>query len=235
MRRETQHVLLLLLGGALIRIAADDTFLRYVRPGHRWLLIGAGAVMVALAAIGFVHDVRDARGSTAATHDHPGAERHAPWLLLVPVLVIALVAPPALGADAVTRAGPGNATVRDADVFPALPAGPAPELGLGEFVQRAVWDGTGSLTGREVALVGFVVHRGGAVELARLTIACCAADARPSRVRLTGPTAVDVPADTWLRVHGTVVPGSGSTRQQVPDLTVTGFEPIPAPADPYEY
>lgn len=97
MRRETQHVLLLLLGGALLRIAVDDTFLRYVRPSHRWLLIGAGAVMVVGAVVALSRDARGARTDDA--HDHPGVERHVPWLLLVPVLVIALVAPPALGAD----------------------------------------------------------------------------------------------------------------------------------------
>lgn len=229
MRRETQHVLLLLLGGAVLRIAADDTFLRYVRPGHRWLLIGAGAVTVALAVIGLV---RDARRQPARPPDHPGVERHAPWLLLLPVLVIALVAPPALGADAVVRAGASNAAVRDADVFPPLPDGTA-VMPLAEFVQRAAWDSTRSLDGREVMLVGFAVHRGTDTDLARLTIACCAADARPSRVRLLGATA---PTDTWLRVRGTIVPGSGSAADHhVPALVVTAADPIPAPPDPYEY
>lgn len=232
MRRETQHVLLLLLGGALVRIAADDTFLRYVRPGHRWLLIGAGAVMVALAGIGLI---RDARGRTVRPHDHPGAERHAPWLLLLPVLVIALVAPPALGSDAVIRAGQSNAVVRDADVFPALPAGLAPELGLGEFVQRAAWDSSGSLTGREVTLVGFVVRRGAELDLARLTIACCAADAHASRVRLTGYVSDPAP-DTWLRVRCIVVPSSATAATRyVPQVTVTAAEVIMTPPDPYEY
>ncbi len=56
MRRDTQHVLLVLLGGALLRIAADDTYLRYVRPSHRWLLLAAGAVIVVLAVVGLVRD-----------------------------------------------------------------------------------------------------------------------------------------------------------------------------------
>ena len=40
-------------------------------------------------------------GADAHGHDH--ASSKAPWLILVPVLVLLLVAPPALGADAVAR------------------------------------------------------------------------------------------------------------------------------------
>ena len=222
MRRDTQHVLLVLLGGALLRIAADDTYLRYVRPSHRWLLLAAGAVIVALALVGLV---RDRAGPPR--HEHG----HAPWLLLAPVLVIALVAPPPLGADAVSRAGAGNAVVRESDVFGPLPA----ELSVAEFVQRAVWDTSGSLDGHEVALTGFVLRRGAATELARLTIACCAADARPNRVRLVGDVG-DHAADTWLQVRGVLQAGSAtSTNGHVPALTVNEARTIPPPPDPYEY
>lgn len=227
MRRDTQHVLLVLLGGALLRIAGDDTYLRYVRPSHRWLLLGAGAVIVVLAVVGLV---RDRAGPPA--HEHGG---HTPWLLLAPVLVIALVAPPALGADAVGRAGAVNAVVQESDVFGPLPPGDPAELSVAEFVQRAVWDGTGSLDGREVVLTGFVVRRGAAVELARLTIACCAADARPNRVRLVGDLDDHAP-DTWLRVQGILQEGSATAATgHVPALTVTSARTIPPPPDPYEY
>jgi uncharacterized repeat protein (TIGR03943 family) len=227
LRRDTQHVLLVLLGGALLRIAADDTYLRYVRPSHRWLLIAAGSVIVVLAIVGLA---RDRTGTPA--HEHSG---HAPWLLLAPVLVIALVAPPALGADAVGRAGAGNTVVREADVFGPLPVGDPTELPVAEFVQRAIWDTTGSLHGREVVLTGFVVRRGDATELARMTIACCAADARPNRVRLLGDSG-DHAADTWLQVHGVLQTGSGvAATGHVPALTVTKATVVPAPPDPYEY
>lgn len=229
MRRETQHVLLVLLGGALLRIAADDTYLRYVKPSHRWLLLAAGAAIVTLAVVALV---RDLRGHTPVDdHDHAGSA--VPWLLLAPVLVIALVAPPALGADAVDRAGARNAVVRDGDVFPPLPDDPV--LTVAEFVQRAAWDSTNSLHGREVTLTGFVVRRGAAVELARLTIACCAADARPNRVRLVGDLG-DPPRDTWLRVRGTVQTGSATAATgYVPAMTVAAAEVVDAPPDPYEY
>jgi uncharacterized repeat protein (TIGR03943 family) len=223
-RRDTQHVLLVLLGGALLRIAADDTYLRYVRPSHRWLLLAAGAVIVVLAIVGLLRDRAE-----RPVHEH--GHGHGPWLLLAPVLVIALVAPPALGADAVTRAGTGNAVVQESDVFGPLPA----ELSVAEFVQRAIWDTGGSLEGREVGLTGFVVRRGTGVELARLTIACCAADARPNRVRLVGDLG-DHAADTWLLVRGVLQTGSATAANgHVPALTVTAARTIPPPPDPYEY
>jgi uncharacterized repeat protein (TIGR03943 family) len=230
-RRDTQHVLLVLLGGALLRIAADDTHLRYVRPSHRWLLLAAGAVIVVLAVVALVRD----RSGAPAGHDHGATERHTPWLLLAPVLVLALVAPPALGADAVGRAGPRNAVVQESDVFAPLPPGDPVELSVAEFVERAVWDTTGSLDGRQVALTGFVVRRGAATELARLTIACCAADARPNRVRLAGDVG-DLAPDTWLRVQGVLQEGSATAAEgHVPTVTVTAVTRVPAPPDPYEY
>jgi uncharacterized repeat protein (TIGR03943 family) len=229
MRRETQHALLLLLGGALVRIGVDGTYLRYVRPSHLVLLLAAGAVMVVLAGLALWRD----RTRPADGHAHGAVDRHAPWLLALPVLAVALVAPPALGADAVARS-PG-AVVRDADVFAPLPPGDAPALPVAEFVQRAAWDSTGSLDGREVSLTGFVVRHGAATELARMSIACCAADARPHRVRLAGDLPA-LPADTWIRVRGVLQGGSATTATgYVPAMTVTGVEVVAAPPDPYEY
>ena len=252
MRRDTQNVLLVLLGGALVKIAATDLYLRYVKPGNRWYLLGAGVVILVLALAGLARDARTARGGQAGGnrpegHDHAGhepaghghREPHSPWLLLLPVLAVFLVAPPALGADSVVRSAAGNSvTVSDGQgeqAFPPLPRGGAPELRLSDFVARAVWESTGGLAGREVTLTGFVVHRpGDGTELARLVITCCAADARPMVVRLLG--APDAPSGTWLRVRARLLPGSATLADRyTPTAQVLDAATVPEPAEAYEY
>ncbi|MDT7677723.1 MAG: hypothetical protein QOD82_5625 [Pseudonocardiales bacterium] len=234
MRRDTQNVLLVLLGGALIKISATELYLRYVKPANKWYLLTAGVVILALAATSLLRDAWLARGGRPMpghhSHDH---EPHSPWLLLLPVLAIFLVAPPALGADSVQRAAAGPSSGE----FAPLPAGAAPELRLSDFVARAVWDRAGSLAGRDVTLTGFVVHRGGAAELARLVITCCAADARPMVVRLTdGGAAGDLPSGTWLRLRARLLPGSATVADgYTPSVQVLDAEPIPEPVEAYEY
>ncbi len=258
MRRETQNVMLLLLGGALLKIALTGTYLRYVKPAQLPWLVGAGVIVVLLAGTAIMRDIR-ATTPDECPHGTPrNAESgvHArnpssPWMLLLPVLAIFLVTPPALGSDSVKRAADRVGVQRPSSTrwFSPLPSGPAPLLRISEFVTRAMWDDTGSLNGRVVRLQGFVVHptnpaRPGEALLARMRITCCAADASPVRVELVGregAQAAALPADTWLEVTGTLRP-TRSPRQlgapvnsQIPTLDVTSSHAIPAPQDPYEY
>jgi uncharacterized repeat protein (TIGR03943 family) len=239
-KRDTQNMLLALLGGALVKIAANDIYLRYVKPSHRWWLFAAGGIILALAIVAIVRDTLAARRGVQTTPAHAGHEHgepRSPWLLTLPVLAILLVAPPALGADAVSRSVAGNAVSQQGavgDVGP-LPPGPAPELSLSDFVARAIWDGSGSLNGHDVTITGFVVHRGGSVELARMVITCCAADAHPMLVRLSGLNP-DVPVDSWLRIRARLLPGSATSADgYTPTVRVLDATPIAAPTDPYEF
>ncbi len=236
MRRETQNVLLVLLGGALCKIAWNGSYLRYVKPSLLPFLVAAGVVILALGLISIVRDVRAAQ--TPADHDdHPDHAGRSPWLLLLPVLAIFLVAPPALGADTVTRSA-SVAPPRASVDFPPLPAGPAPALRMSDFVTRAVWDDAGTLNGRQVRLLGFVVHGDrGDTYLGRLVISCCAADARPLKVRLEGRSGLaSLPQDGWFEVRGQLVPGSAKPNTRyTPTLTVSDLRPVPAPTEPYEF
>lgn len=241
MRRETQNVLLVLLGGALGKIALDGSYLRYVKPWARPGLLAAGGVVLLLGVVAIVVDLR--RGTVGSDPGAPHGPGHghrpprSPWLLLLPVLAILLVAPPALGSDAVTRAGGRSAVAgRAPAAFPPLPTGEAPTVGLSDFVSRAVWDTTGSLERRPVRLTGFVVRQGSEVDLARLVISCCAADAQPVRVRLAGSGLTAAAPDSWLDVRGVLVPGSATAADgYVPTVTVLDAQPVAAPSDPYEY
>ena len=154
MGKETQSVLVALLGGVLIGITVSGRFTNYVKPGFGPLLLASGIILVLVAVFSLVQVIRaDRRRSrnaelvTAAAgepgpgshgfavaqeHDgHDGAESgdsadidahghthegsRAPWLILVPVMVLLLIAPSALGADAVARSG-GSQAIAGLDV-----------------------------------------------------------------------------------------------------------------------
>jgi uncharacterized membrane protein YcgQ (UPF0703/DUF1980 family) len=67
-------------------------------------------------------------------------------------------------------------------------------------------------------------------------ITCCAADATPMKVALTGELASRLPDDQWIRVNGRLRPGSATqANEYTPTLTVSSLTTITAPEDPYEY
>jgi uncharacterized repeat protein (TIGR03943 family) len=157
------------------------------------------------------------------------------WLLLVAVLAMLVLAPPALGAFQATRYGTVVAiggpvdTMADADPV---------RLGLVEFAARAAVEQGRSLVDRRVVLTGFLIDGpSGEPYLARMVIGCCAADARPVKVGLIGNLPADLEPDTWLEVEGTYArhavrdPVNGVL---IPYLQVTSANTIPAPPHPYE-
>lgn len=234
MSRLTQGVVLLLFGGALLRASLTDLYLRYVKEGLRPFLIATGLLLVAAAVMTIWHAWRAAEQDG---HDH---EHHAPrvgWLLLLPVLGLLLVAPPALGSYAANQAGSVVAApVGDSD-YPPLPAGPSVELSLIDYASRALFDDGRSLTGRDLRLTGFITTApDGAPMLARIVLSCCAADGRPIKLGLTGRAPIDVPADTWVEVTG--VHTSRRGKDPVNNVDVAYFEvkswrEVPRPKQPY--
>ncbi|OZF05022.1 TIGR03943 family putative permease subunit [Rhodococcoides fascians] len=225
MRRETQNVLLLLVGGAMVKISVDGSFLRYVKPSLHPYLLASGIFIVGLAVVAIVRDVR--RGGPA-DDDHVHSSRPY-WMLLLPAALILFVAPPALDvssvSDRVVAAGPVQRTA-----FPPLPDSEAPEVPLLDVVQRAARDSTGSLDDREITVTGIRVENpDGSVDLARILIICCAADARSIRIHLDR----DVEGE-WLRVRGTVGESSPETGN-IPTMAVTGVEQIDEPENTYAY
>lgn len=239
MRRETQNVLLVLVGGALIKIVVDGSYLRYVRPWSGPFVLAAGTAIVLLAAAAIVRDVR----GRVPEREHPAPSA---WFLMLPVLTILLVAPPALGSGAVTGVGAHAATVTTSAATAPLPPGDAPALDVVDFVSRAVSAPDGPLTGRDVTLIGFVVPaagdgapRAGDQDLARLVISCCAADASAARVHLADPDgrarAPAGPEDQWFRVRVRYVAGTGTAADaHVPTARVVDAVPVAPPSPVYE-
>ena len=243
-RASVQSVVLLLIGGALIRTAWTGTYVRYVKPGLHWYLIAAGAVLVLVAAINLARLFATAASSHQHHHGHEqddghghGRRRFEPsWLIVAPALALLLVAPPALGAYAASRGGTALGSAATSD-FPPLPAGDPARVSLLEYASRAVFDQGRSLQGRTVTMSGFIVTDGVKRYLTRMIITCCAADARPVKVGLTGAVPPGITADTWLEVTGTYTAQTDPDPiggEPIPYITVTAAHPIPAPKQPYE-
>jgi uncharacterized repeat protein (TIGR03943 family) len=239
MRRETQNVLLVLVGGALLKISFTGAYLRYVKPSHQWLLITGGLVMVLLAAVSIVRELRGSRDLDGHGHSHSARSA---WLLVLPVLAVFLVGPPALGADSVARAdgnalaAPDSTEGEGSELFPALPAGDPIALPLSDFSARAAWDRGHSVDNRTVRLTGFIVQDGQDTYVARLAIACCAADGFPVKVKLVGKELSNMSNDSWVEVDVTLEPGSATrANEYVPSATVQALRRIPQPEDTYEH
>ncbi|MEU4739326.1 TIGR03943 family protein [Actinosynnema sp. NPDC023658] len=243
MRRETQNILLVLLGGALLKLSLTGTYLRYVKESLQPWLVATGAVMVVLAVVSIARDIRGGREQAGEDGGHPGEHgghehgtSRSPWMLLLPVLAVFLISPPALGADTVNRSERNAAQeAKSSNGFAPLPSDEVVPLTITEFVTRTAWDDSGSLDDRTVKLTGFVVRKDADVFIARLTISCCAADASPVKAKMVGQDLAALPTDQWVEATGRVVPGS-ATRESafVPTFTVARVVPVPAPEDTYE-
>ncbi|MBI1757637.1 MAG: TIGR03943 family protein [Actinobacteria bacterium] len=255
MNRDTGHILIILVGGAVIRIAGTDTYLRYVKHGLHVPLLAAGAVLVLLGAVSLWRDNpgnhRDRVDATVPeapdgpdhdqAHSHSHSHSHGlrvAWLLLLPVFAIFLIAPPALGSYAAERATATRATpAAQPGDYPPLPAGDPVPIRLDEFEARAVWDGGRTLSGRQFRMLGFVTAKpGGGYYLTRIAIACCAADATSSRVLVTG-AAGSYPNDTWVEVVGSYGGVDHSREAEVgpiAELRAGSVRQVPAPAEPYQ-
>ncbi|WP_369272505.1 TIGR03943 family protein [Streptomyces sp. R11] len=263
MNRQAQSAVLFLLGASLLHAATTDLYLRYVKQGLRPLVLVAGAVLVAAAVATVWYERKRARRQGQHTADHrdgqenpenaehqENSESHEnpdshdghghrepriSWLLVLPLLALILVAPPALGSYSATRTG---TALQEPLAYPALPAADPLRLSLVDYAGRAVYDHGRTLRHRQVQLTGFLaLDRDGTPYLVRMALNCCAADAQPVKVALTGEVPPVLQPDTWLRVTGTYVPRRAEDPVNggpIPFIEVTAAKPVAAPTDPYD-
>jgi uncharacterized repeat protein (TIGR03943 family) len=245
--RAYQGVLLIVVGAALGSIALDGRYLNYLKPAMHLPLLLAAVVFVVIGVAELValrrtssrptdvignEDAADDIGCGEGGHDHHHFPRSG-WLLVLPVLAIGFVAPPALGSWAAER-DTGAVPQPASSDFPALPAVDPVPLALGEYGVRAVWDDGRTLTGRTVELVGFVSPRtGGGWFLTRMSLSCCAADALATKVEVRG---AQVPqTDSWVRVIGRYQATDGADPETaVPAVEALEVVPTTKPQNPYE-
>lgn len=241
MTRETENTVLLVVGISIVMITITGEFTRYVKPGLLPWLVASAVLLIGLALLAMLGDIR--RGGPrisekADDHGHVHSHRRGiVWLLVVPIVALCFVTPPALRPSA---AAPSVTSVSN-DVlnraFPPLPPGRAPELSLPEVLMREAQDTTGSLKDRPITVTGFVLNEAQGVDLGRVVIICCAADAQLARIHLGGPAAAQaagLPDNTWIRVEGEVPPRQPNSAK-IPTLQATAVTRIDAPANPYDY
>jgi uncharacterized repeat protein (TIGR03943 family) len=243
--RQAQAVVLLLLGGAVLRATLTDQHLKYVKEGLGPFLIGAGALLVVAGVMTLLYELRrpaavpGESGGDDHGHDH-GSGGHEPrvgWLLILPVLGLLLIAPPALGSYAAGQSGTVLPSERAGD-YPPLPAGDPVKITMLDYASRAYFDKGASLGDRRVELIGFVAPGpGGTPILARFILSCCAGDGRPIKLGMTGNAPSGLAANTWVAVVGTYSDRSIAdpvNSQTIPFVQVETWEQIEAPKQQYE-
>jgi uncharacterized repeat protein (TIGR03943 family) len=245
--RQAQAVVLLLVGGAILRASLTDLYTRYVKEGLQPFLIVAGAVLVAAAIATLWYELRPRRaavGAVAATHDgdaHGGDDGHGharepwvAWLLVLPVFAL-LLAPPALGSYAANRSG---TALQEVSQFPRLPDGDPVKISVVDYATRAVYDEGRSLMDRRVQLSGFVLKASdGTPYLVRIVLSCCAADGRPVKIGMTGNVPAGLADNSWLEITGRYTEKTGKDEINggvIPYITVEEARPIDAPKNQYE-
>jgi putative membrane protein len=255
-RRDLHAVVLLLVGGVLLRLGVTGGYARYVRAGFLPFLLVAAVVLVVVAVASLwqgrvsarvgagqhghdrgVDDGHDQHAGGHAHHGHHHGGFDVAWLLVAPMLVLQLLAPQALGSYSASRGGTAVAAATPVSQLPPLAEGDPVRLSVLEYASRAVSDQGRSLTGRQVSLSGFLTpgpH--GGWYLTRMVVTCCAADAQPVKVGLAGTVPGPLHANGWIQVVGGYVqqtdkdPVNAAT---IPYLQVSQVTPIPAPDRQY--
>lgn len=254
MSKVSQGTVLFLSGLVLLTVVVFDIHTRYVRDRFSIMLVIAGVLLVVLAGLTLRQSSLEEKaaesGEAAPSGDHECADHnHSPkvgWLLLVPITVMALVVPPALGADAALRQddslrSPGALT---ADLFPPLPEDQVNELDLGSFVGYTIFRDGAHIEGRAVKLLGFVTPaEDGTWYITRMQMGCCAGDAVAMKIRVTNTP--PPPTDSWVEVSGVWVPPGANNSQEteddgsegdsltIPHLEANKVEPVEAPDPEY--
>jgi len=238
MSRGTQNTVLLLVGLSAVVMVIKGTYLHFVRPALLPWLIAAAVVLIALAVVSIVRDLRHAPSEDSADADGHRHRRWLGWLLLVPISLTTFVVPPPLGARGATPVAVA-ATQPQRRPFPPLPAGGAPTVSIPDVVMRSAADSTNSLGGRVITIAGFTLRYPQSTDLGRVVIVCCAADAQLARIHLSGPAVAEAagyPEDTWLQVEGTVLPGTSvAATNFIPTMAVSRVTRIDKPANTYAY
>ncbi len=210
MTRGGAATVLVCVGAIVGRLVQSGGFGWFVQQRMRIPLALAAVIILAFGLyLLLVHPGED----DAHDHDHDGGQHDhdddhdhsrvpsVGWLMALPILVLISVAPTALGASAADRLE-AITPLETTERFPPLSTDEPNEMGVYDFIERAIWDDEGTLDGAEVRLTGLVVNDDeldDGFRLTRFLVSCCAADGLPVQVVVHGLTE-PLPNDTWVEV-----------------------------------
>lgn len=246
MNSRQQDVILGLLGLVALYVGLTDNYLRYVKDDLRPFLIAGGLFVLAIAIsratllwfdprFGRKGRSRFGKKAKAVAHETHTEGHETPkvaWLLVLPVVVLMVINPPALGAWAV-EGRQASTEKPPAEGFSALPDADVISMPLFDFAGRAIWDETKSLHGRTVKLKGFTsTDANGSLYINRLAVSCCAADASATRIRIAGSNFNE--ADAWIEVTGTWNADTRTSPKQASTINASQVVQISKPSHTYE-
>ncbi|MFK7919552.1 MAG: TIGR03943 family protein [Ilumatobacter sp.] len=233
--------LMLALGTLVARLVRSGGYSSFVQQRMQIPLIFAAVMLLVFGVIEAIGAYR--QDSAEPSKSRESISPTVGWLLATPLLVLVAVAPTSLGAAAAQRAEPLTPTERnEPQIEPVDDSNGPAEMRVYEFLSRALWDDTGTLTGKQIVLEGIVVNDdeiSDGFRLTRFAVSCCAADGLPLQVALRDLDQ-SFEDDTWVRA--TVVwrppPEGGYQAEGAPEVVeadVIGIELIEDPPDdPYE-
>jgi uncharacterized repeat protein (TIGR03943 family) len=224
-----------------------DAMLKYLKPSMRPWLVVAGAVLVAVGTYGLARTLRrEAAGKDEEPCDSHTRRHRVGWLLAVPVAVMLALGSQSLGAFAAGRASNRALPAYSFDIaaYADAQGDDVPTLQLVDVKLGAGQRGNREYLERHlVRLEGFVTHDDslapGGFMLTRFLVGCCAADATPLSIAMTGADHVP-PEEQWVAVTARLqgrdaiaAAPTGSSRSGT-TMRVHAMERIDEPSGPYE-
>ena len=255
-------ILLLLWGGVIMRLWSKGELSNYLHPALQPFTLGAGVLLLILAAFAF----RGFAAKNTASHEccHGSHEHHhhgslagfvtKTVVLLLPL--VALISGQALQFTITTIQNRG--VVQDLKSLPAANASEHPQNQNATVPEASATEGAMPIQvidllyavqmptyrqefeGKQVEMIGQYVPlatgnpKGDRFQLVRLFITCCAADAKPVGVTVQFPRPLKLQEMAWVKVTGTpVFPVEGGRR--TPVLEATKVDQCAAPEEPFVY
>jgi uncharacterized repeat protein (TIGR03943 family) len=227
--REARALILTTVALLLLRLSLTGEHVLFVRSSMGPYLLVAG-VVVALFSLCVMLE------PAAEDHHHHGGH-HLAWLLMVPCIVVFVIGPSPLGSFMATRQAqrvPDPGSGKEYRLPPAVDG--AVDTTIADINQHGLYDPHQYMNRKRLRVDGFVASDadgpGGTFLLTRFVLSCCAADAYPVSIRVSGIE--NVPRhDTWLRIEGYWKAHDASKVPDVEELEADKWIVIPAPVDPY--